>query len=76
MPIGPHHVSRCFTPSKGHLSGVIFIRSVFILQYLSILHRIILPSNVPSKPGMQMRKPWCLLGSGWVDFGSLLEEGP
>jgi hypothetical protein len=30
-------------------------------MYLSILHRLMLPSNVPSKPRMQVRTQWCLM---------------
>jgi hypothetical protein len=27
-------------------------------------------SDVPSTPGMQVRKPWCLLSSNWVGLGN------
>jgi hypothetical protein len=27
-------------------------------------------TNVPSEPGMQVRKSWCLLSSNWVGLGN------
>jgi hypothetical protein len=31
---------------------------------------IVFRGNVPSNPGMQVRKLWCLLSSNWVGLGN------
>jgi hypothetical protein len=42
--------------------------AVYFCRYVPV-HMTV--TNVPSKQGMQVCKPWCLLSSNWVGLGKL-----
>jgi hypothetical protein len=54
------------------LSVMIFQRNVFFFIYRlkSMSEGVTFSVNDPCKPGMQVRKPWCLLNSQWVGLGN------
>jgi hypothetical protein len=59
-----------------------FLMTFYHTVYSSInIIKSILMNNVPSKPGIQLRKSWCLLSSSWAGLdnregAAIFEKGP